>query len=610
MYRTILLPAFLCFASSLFGQTTTDCGTRPTIQIQVPEGSTPWTGLELNNDPCLFQFAIVTDRTGGLRPGIFKEGIERLNLLQPEFVMSVGDFIPGYTTDQEELARQWDEFEGMVDELDMPFFYVPGNHDLTNEVMLEIWKKRFGPTYYHFIYKDVLFLCLNSEDQLRGSGRGSISDDQYEYTQKVLADHPEVKWTLVFLHQPLWSQNDPKRWPDIEKLLAGRQHSVFAGHVHRYTKWERNDAKYFTLATTGGGSRLRGAQLGEFDHVSWVSMTTNGPILANIELEGIWNEDVVTADVRSYISQIQDLRKVRFSPHFAEGTFENGSMEVSITNDADVPMKVKLSSDFSWDLNAYFEEPVMEVAPNSVATTQLFMTARKPKAVELIRGIPINVHLALQQEKGPDLAVPFQYQVKPLAKYDLVKMKQVVSVDGAVKDWKRWPYQIAGVEGDASAEFALSYDDEFLYVAAQVKDDDLVRLAELPADKQDAIAVVIGMDPATVSSMSTGQGRYREELFLIINPEKEGLASVPFSRRGVPEGVKVACKATDDGYTLEMAVPIALIQEKQGKNWRSIRFNLSVIDFDQDQESQQFYFQPDWRGKENFIGSGLFFKKG
>ncbi len=610
MYKTILiLPLLLLSSLGASAQTSADCGTRPSIQIDVPEGVTPWSTLELNNDPCLFQFAIVTDRTGGLRPGIFKEGINRLNLLQPEFVMSVGDFIPGYTTDLNELNRQWNEFEEMVHELNMPFFYVPGNHDLTNEVMLDVWKERFGPTYYHFIYKDVLFLCLNSEDQLRGAGRGTISDEQYEYVEKVLAENPSVKWTLVFLHQPLWSQNDPKRWPDVEKLLEGRQHSVFAGHVHRYTKWERNDGKYFTLATTGGGSRLRGAQLGEFDHVSWISMTEKGPVLANIELEGIWNEDVVTSDVRSYISKVQDLRKVLFSPHFTSGEFSEGSMAVKITNDADVPMKAKLSADFSWDLVAHFEEPVIEVAPNSVVSTKLHMTARRPKDVTLLRGVPINVHLSLQQEDGPDLAVPFQYQVKPLAGYHLAKAKKKVVIDGKLQEWKSWNYKVEGLEKDASALFDLSVDDEYLYLAAKVTDDQIVRMPETPSYNQDAIAVVVGMDPAEVSAMSTGRGWYREELFLMINPEKDGLKSAPFSQRDIPEGIKVACKVSEVGYDLEMAIPVSLMEEKQGKDWQSIRFNLGILDFDPDEQSQQYFFQPDWRGKENVIGSGLFFKK-
>jgi len=50
----------------------------------------------------------------------------------------------------------------MLAELEMPFFRVPGNHDIANKVAQELWRERHGATYYHFVYKDVLFLVLDS----------------------------------------------------------------------------------------------------------------------------------------------------------------------------------------------------------------------------------------------------------------------------------------------------------------------------------------------------------------------------------------------------------------------------------------------------------------
>ena len=63
----------------------------------IVEDLNPWSSLDLNNDPNNFQFAIVTDRTGGHRAGVFPDAIRKLNLLQPEFVISVGDLIEGGT---------------------------------------------------------------------------------------------------------------------------------------------------------------------------------------------------------------------------------------------------------------------------------------------------------------------------------------------------------------------------------------------------------------------------------------------------------------------------------------------------------------------------------
>src|SRR5262245_32187792 len=93
------------------------------------EARNPWTNLKLNNGPDTFRFAVGSDRTGGHRAGIFSKAVQQLNLMQPEFVLSVGDLIEGYTEDQEKLNAEWREFQGYVCQLQMPFFYVPGNHD-------------------------------------------------------------------------------------------------------------------------------------------------------------------------------------------------------------------------------------------------------------------------------------------------------------------------------------------------------------------------------------------------------------------------------------------------------------------------------------------------
>ena len=72
------------------------CGGKPAppkIVVQIDPEKNPWIHLNLNNDPDHFQFAIVSDRTGGHRPGVFEDAVKKLNLLQPEFVMSVGDLI-------------------------------------------------------------------------------------------------------------------------------------------------------------------------------------------------------------------------------------------------------------------------------------------------------------------------------------------------------------------------------------------------------------------------------------------------------------------------------------------------------------------------------------
>ena len=253
------------------------------------EAKNPWTHLRLNNAAEQFQFAVVTDRTGGHRAKVFSRAMAQINLLQPEFVVSVGDLIEGYTLNKERFRAEWDEFDGYTRRLEMPFFYVPGNHDLTNKALVEEWGGRYGRKYYHFVYRGVLFLAINSEDP-----SGTVSGAQVEYFRKVLDENRGVRWTMAFLHKPLWTAPDltANGWGAMEAALAGRDYTVFCGHVHTFRKYLRNGANYYQLATTGGGSAMRGVEYGEFDQVAWVTMKDAKPVIAQVGLDGVMPDDL------------------------------------------------------------------------------------------------------------------------------------------------------------------------------------------------------------------------------------------------------------------------------------------------------------------------------
>jgi hypothetical protein len=254
--------------------------------------ATPWTKSEFKADPDEFQFAVVSDRHGGSRPGVFKSAIEKLNLLQPEFVMSVGDLISGGTEELATLDAEYNAMDGLLAGLEMRFFRVAGNHDISNPVMLGAYKKRYGLPYYHFLYKEVLFLVICTEDRVEKS---NISRDQVAYIKKALSENKDSRWTFVFMHKPLFAPKDgkqDKQWSEIEEVLKDRPHTVMAGHWHSYGKRVKHGQSYIRLATTGGGSGLKGIEHGQFDHVVWITMTSRGPRIANLMLDGIHSEDV------------------------------------------------------------------------------------------------------------------------------------------------------------------------------------------------------------------------------------------------------------------------------------------------------------------------------
>ena len=575
------------------------------LRIDVPDGPTPWTSLEIAPPADRFQFAIVTDRTGGLRPGVFSTAVDKLNLLQPQFVMSVGDFITGYTEDRAQILREWEEFDGMIDRLKSPFFYVPGNHDITNPVMEEIWKERFGPTFYHFVYKDVLFLCLNSEDQTRGAGRGTIGDEQFEYIRETLAENDDVRWTFLFLHQPLWDQPEPERWPDVENLLQQREHTVFAGHVHHYVRYTRNNGRYYTLATTGGGSQLRGPQLGEFDHVSWVTMTDNGPVVANIALDGIHSDSLVTRSDYDFITGVYESNPVRFvRPEDPAET----SLKLQLHNPTDRPAHVRLDAGFSFDYLPDLPYDTVTVPPNNVVELDLALQARNGGPAQGA-SLPLDFTWSYDYE-GQTLSLPLSYRIGSEAQRKLPRGNPV-SVDGDLGEWADLPYTFGAADDpDIHVEWGVRYTEDSLYFAARVSDDEVVVDKGVVAWQQDYLAFIIDAAPYSETVVNTGSGYYQNSIIVLASPET---ASAPggasFYQERYDFGLPYRSVATAGGYQMEIALPLSYVRERQGNAWEHLRINVSIQDRDVDEEEAiRSSWLPDWRGEDNVVGSGMFWR--
>ncbi len=294
-----------------------------------------YTHDRFQNDPDDFQFAVIGDNSGGTRAGVLGAALDTLNLLRPEFVLGVGDLIEGYTEDEAELKRQWQAMEDQLALLDMPFFFVPGNHDLNFDPSEAVWFERAGAerSYSHFVYRDVMFLLLSTEDPPKRNpteelsekyalikqgkvggeeamaiveeleawaGAVNISDAQVEYFRKALAANPKVRWTFLFMHSPAWAHADPGNFTKIESLLEDRPYTVFAGHTHNYDHTVRNGRDYITMATTGGLSAADGS-LTKMDHLAWVSMTKDGPEIANVLLNGVMDKQGAVPELLDFL---------------------------------------------------------------------------------------------------------------------------------------------------------------------------------------------------------------------------------------------------------------------------------------------------------------------
>ncbi len=294
----------------------------------------PWTA-EPRDDGGPLRFAVIGDRTGVARDGVFPQAMKQIGWLQPDFIIPVGDLIEGYTPDRAELNREWDGIGAMVAGSGRPFVYVPGNHDLSDPQAVQVWTERHGRPWYAFTYKKALFIVLDTEnppspmtpqaaagfhkmvdamsadidagDKLVADTLGKrpptaqikdahLGEDEVAFVKETLSRHPDAAWTFVFFHKPAWISDDPS-WPRIEALLAPRRYTVFAGHLHYYSHERRGGHDYFMMATTGAIAHREGP--GTMDHTLLVTMTPTGPAYANIRLNGLADADNDTGQIHA-----------------------------------------------------------------------------------------------------------------------------------------------------------------------------------------------------------------------------------------------------------------------------------------------------------------------
>ncbi len=399
----------LNFAIVLF---VSSCNTPSHFKSDVETVKKPWTNLNFNNDPGNFQFGIMSDNNGGSRFGVFADGVKKLNLLQPEFVMCVGDLIPGYTTDTTVIKRDWKNMNEIISGLQMPFFYLPGNHDITNKIMQREWEKLYGRRYYSFVYKKTLFITLDTNDD----ENVNLTSGQTDFVLNTLRKNADVRWTFIFMHHPIWTYNTSGRFEKIEAALKNRKYTVIAGHEHHYHQAVRNEANYYILATTGAGSALRGNYFGEFDHVSWVTMKDNGPVITNLRLDGILPHDIST-----------DKTNVLAKPLLENACFNHlivcnrgdklrhGTIYLSFKNPTDSELEIKLN--FFHHHQLQIEKPELEInlPAGGNGVTEIPFTSLKPISVDSLDLLSLDWDMKYNHPDYPKFGIHgrFQMAVEP-----------------------------------------------------------------------------------------------------------------------------------------------------------------------------------------------------
>ena len=245
--------------------------------------------ITINKPP--IRFAILGDRTGGHVDHVYEEIVAEVEEMKPDFVMTVGDQIEGYTEDAATLNKQWDEYFEIVKPLTMPLYITPGNHDITTDAAEPVYFDRVGKPNYTFDVNNYHFIVL---DVSRWEKSSELSHQQLQWLIYDLMSHKDAAKTLVFFHKPFWYNTVSLDKPDtLHSLFVNfGVDAVFNGHFHSYFS-ARHDGIIYTAVGSSGGDT--GPLPHDLDfQFTWVTLTDSTIDIAPIKKGAIRKWDMMT----------------------------------------------------------------------------------------------------------------------------------------------------------------------------------------------------------------------------------------------------------------------------------------------------------------------------
>jgi hypothetical protein len=370
--------------------------------------------LPLPNEEDAFFFVVYGDRTGGPDEGIsiLKDAVRDTNLLEPDFVWTVGDLIQGYNT-TEPWMKQMEEYKGVMDELLCPWFPVAGNHDVywrgddqpegEHEAHYEI---HFGPLWYAFEHKDCLFITLYSDEgnpetgdkTFRDPENQRMSPEQFAWLKSMLEMGADKQHIFLSIHHPRWLKGGyGDDWDKVhaELVRAGNVSAVFAGHIHRMRYDPKDGIDYVALATVGGHQGGAVPEAGMLHHFNIVTVRRDQVAHASVPVGEMMDVREITGEMAE-----QAARLSRVAPEFDRpvpigmGGAADEVVTVTLTNPTDWEVDLTLvpdSGDSRWSASPDHNHGIIEAGGSASFT---FRVARLGDALDAtFRPVEIAVHM-------------------------------------------------------------------------------------------------------------------------------------------------------------------------------------------------------------------------
>jgi 3',5'-cyclic AMP phosphodiesterase CpdA len=333
------------------------------------------------------QVGIIGDQTGAYdiqqSYSILQEGVNILKNQNLDVVIHVGDLVES----REPIAvyeSLFDQATSILDQLSVPWFITPGDHDVnpptfqqnstdrSRETLFKQLYSTYVPAvaehlYYSFDVKEYHFVALYSHEHLHVDSRwgnvflARISDTQLEWLKQDLEANKSAQAIIVFIHQPLWY--NWSSWKEIHNVL--RRYpvaAVIAGHFHyNQDEGKIDKIRYIVVGATGGVTKQASPYAGNTQHVT--IMTLKKRHRTRFKILPIGNTEPQSFTPRQYMDRVQaidqmlsnlwnfsDLNPVYLKDNQLVASCETltpATLHLTLGNPTDLPLRMKVEVEAS-----------------------------------------------------------------------------------------------------------------------------------------------------------------------------------------------------------------------------------------------------------------------
>lgn len=517
-----------------------------------------------------FTFAVLGDRTGGARAGVYESVVAEIAFFDPDFIITVGDQIQGYTFDKQEIERQWDEFEEIMEPSGIKYYLTPGNHDIWDDQSEKIYKDRVGDLNRAFKVENTRFIIL---DVSRNYGTDDFTEEQVKWLTKELEKSEDAAHAFVFLHKPFWCEDFSFGRESLlhEMFLEHGVTAVFSGHYHRYFYTERDGIQYYGVGSSGG-SMWSSEREGSFYCYMLCQVVGDSLRIELMEPDSFRPVDSVTMEGIMDLTRFKK-ESVKLSEIRVDGTSLAGTARVSITitNTGETTLR----DTARWDLRPGWtvepERDYIEVPPGEVGQLTAIVSADG-----LLFPVPsLRINVPYRDEE------PFE-----IVKYLNVRrtgraawLAAAPSIDGLIDDeaWtgvipetQYFGWRGGETEGDPTSVW-VGCDDQNLYLAVKCEDAEPEHIRAIVRDRDgfvgndDHVGILVQPD------------RQAEVFYqILVNPNgavfDREIEINPYGSYVMHPrwngSVEAAARVSEDGWTVELMIPLAdLGQAGRGSEW-------------------------------------------